>query len=657
MLRYNKRKVNVIDNVQRIKELITNLTSASIAYYKNDNPTMSDKQYDQLLEELEQLENETGIVLANSPTQKVQGYILEGLQKVNHSKPMLSSAKTKDINEIVKFLGDRKFYTSYKLDGLTLVVIYENGNLKQAITRGTGLVGEDVTEQAKMISNLPLKIPYQKRIELRGECVMSWDTFNKVNESLNNQYRHPRNLAGGSLRNLDTNITKHRNLSFVVFECISDLGTDSKLDTLQNLFQMGFKVVGRCDNCTPVEEVVEAMSPEIYEYPVDGLIFEIDSKSLSKSLGSTEHHDNCRIALKWKDEIYETILRNVEWNTTRTGTIAPVAVFDEIDLDGALTTRATLHNLSYIKDLELGIGDTITVYRSNMVIPKVDDNLTRSNNLVIPNICPICGEPTQIIKENKSEILYCSNPNCKGKLLGRFSNFVSKPAINIDGLSEATLEKFIEKGWLKSFTDIYKLDTHKDNIIKMNGFGQKSWDKLWTSIQHSRDVDMKNFLVSLGIPNIGKTASKTISKYFNSNWFDFEKAILNQFDFTVLDDFGQTMNDSIYKWYNNADENAMWNKLTYMLRFNISNELKTSESKTTQFKGKTIVVTGSLNHFTRTSIQDKLEELGVKVSGSVSKKTDYLLVGENAGSKLSKAQDLGINIISEYDFLTMIGGD
>ena len=384
-----------MNNIDRIKELVEQLNRASEAYYKYDKPIMTDKEYDELMDELESLEASENFILANSPIQKVQGYILEGLQKIEHSKPMLSAAKTKDANEIKKFIGNNHFYCGYKLDGLTMVTRYKNGRFVQAITRGTGLIGEDVTEQAKFIANLPMAIPYKSDLELRGECVISWEQFNKVNETLEEQYSHPRNLAAGTLRNFDTSMVKDRKLSYVVFECVSDLYDedrlfDSKWDELVYLDHLGFETVERCYG--EVDDCIEEMKPELYRYPVDGLIFEYCMKEYSKSLAATSHHEGCRMAFKWADSTYETTLVDVEWNTTRTGLISPVAIFEPVDLDGAITTRATLHNVSIIKQLELGIGDIITVYRSNMVIPKIDENLTRSNTLVIPSKCSCtCG--------------------------------------------------------------------------------------------------------------------------------------------------------------------------------------------------------------------------------------------------------------------------
>ena len=491
--------------IERIKELTEELLHHCRLYYDLDNPVLSDAEYDRKCHELERLENEANFWLANSPTRKVQGSVLDCFNKIEHSKPMLSAAKTKDINEIKKFLGNHNFYCSFKLDGLTLITRYKDGKFVQAVTRGTGIIGEDVTEQAKMITNLPMNIPYDGDLELRGECVVSWDNFNKINENLENKYSHPRNLAAGSLRNLDTNITKERNLSYIVFECVTDLEDvdglmDSKYMELKWLKQIGFDVVEAC-MCS-AEESVKIMEPSHYIFPVDGLIFEFDSRLHSKSLASTSHHEGCRMALKWADEVHETKLIDVEGNTTRTGLISPVAIFDEIDLDGALTTRATLHNLSIIKQLELGIGDTITVYRSNMVIPKIDDNLTRSNTLAIPNKCPCCGSETIIKDTDSSQVLMCPNPDCSAKKIAQFTHFVSRKCMNIDGLSEKTLETLISHGFLRNFKDIYHLSKHRQQLIRLDGFGQKSIDHLLKSIEDSRNVRLENFIAALGIPNI-----------------------------------------------------------------------------------------------------------------------------------------------------------
>ena len=646
-----------MDKIDRIKELTAELLHHCHLYYDLDAPEISDAEYDKKFDELFRLENEANFWIANSPTRKVQGQVLDGFQKVTHSKPMLSAAKTKDIDEIKKFIGNNDFYCSYKLDGLTLVCVYENGKFKQAITRGTGLIGEDVTEQAKMIGNLPMTIPYDDYLELRGECVVSWENFHKINESLNEPYSHPRNLAAGSLRNLDTNITRQRKLSYVVFECVSDLYDkntndgewDSKWERLAYLDYLGFTTVNRCVGET--DDCVEAMQPEFYDYPVDGLIFELNSDSYSKSLESTSHHEGCRMALKWADSTYETILRDVIWDVGRSGVISPVAVFDEVDLEGALTTKATLHNLSIIESLELGIGDTITVYRSNMVIPKIDDNLTRNNTLEIPDTCPCCGAKAEVKYTDNSKFLMCTNPNCSAKLLAKFTYFVSRNCINIDGLSEATLEKFIELGWLNSFKDIFTLKEHFTEMVNLDGFGAKSAKKIIDAIEKSRDVKLENFICALSIDGVGKSTSKTIAEAFDGDFNAFYKAFQNHYNWLELEDIGEKTASNIDSYL--AENEAEIVDLASEMKFIVS---KKTEIKENPFNGKTVCVTGKLNTFTRDSINTKIVELGAKAAGSVSKNTDYLITNEQSGSsKYKKAVELNIPIITENEFLEMIG--
>lgn len=638
-----------MNKIERIKELTTELLHHCHLYYDLDAPVISDYEYDKKYQELERLENETNFWLANSPTRKVQGSVLDCFTKIEHSKPMLSAAKTKDIGEIKKFLGDNEFYCSYKLDGLTLVVRYKDGKFVQAVTRGTGTIGEDVTEQAKMISNLPMSIPYNGELELRGECVVSWETFNRINETLEDKYSHPRNLAAGSLRNLDTNITKERNLSYIVFECVNGIDEDHKLDQLDKLDKMGFETVIFCG--ANVESCIEIMPPDKYEYPVDGLIFELASNTLSKSLESTSHHEGCRMALKWADTAYETTLLDVEWNTTRTGLIAPTAVFSEVDLDGAITTRATLHNLSIIKQLELGIGDTITVYRSNMVIPKIDDNLTRSNTLAIPEKCPCCGVETVIKDTDNSQVLMCQNPDCSAKKIAQFVHFVSRKCMNIDGLSEATLEKLISLGYINDFQSIYRLSEHRKELVKLDGFGPKSVEKLLLSIEKSRSVKLENFITALGIPNIGLSAAKTIANKFDGNFYDWMDAYVDEFPWDSLDDFGETMSTSInnYLAHNYMDVIRLSNELHFIVE-------EKQMVGANPFVGKSICVTGKLNHFTRDSMNEKIASLGAKAVGSVSKSTSYLITNEASGSsKYKKAVELGVPIITEEEFLKMCG--
>jgi DNA ligase (NAD+) len=647
-----------LDKVQRIKELTSILQKASYAYYGLDRPLMTDKEYDDLYDELSTLEKETNCVLAGSPTIKVQGYLLDGFTKVKHTKPMLSANKTKDTKEIEKFVTNNRFYGSYKLDGLTVVVRYKNGEFIQGITRGTGIEGEDVTEQCKFIKNLPMTIPYKSNLELRGECVISWDEFKRINRNLDTPYSHPRNLASGTLRNLDLNIIKDRNLSFVVFECVTDTKEDSKSETLIDVHNMGFEIVPITKLNSTVDQVSNALQPEFYQYPTDGIIFELDSRKLSESLGSTSHHECCRMALKWEDELYETTLKDIEWNTSKTGLINPVAVFEPVDLDGAITTRATLHNISYIENLQLGIGDTIQVYRANMVIPKVHSNLTRSNAWKLPDKCPCCGGKVEIHNENGSKTLHCTNPDCKAKLLGKLVHFVSKNAINIDGLSEQTLQKFIDLGWLNSFRDIYYLSEHKEEMYKLDGFGKKSVDKLLESIEKSRNTTFDRFIYGLCIPLIGRTASKEIAlcckKVAINNMWDDIYAFCNYGPFypSELNGFGEVMCKSLNE-YISENRNII---MKLSKEFNMKNVTKL-EQKEESLLNKSFVITGSLNHYkNRDELVNIIEQLGGKVSGSVSSKTNYLINNDVASTsgKNKKAKDLGIPIISENQFVQMI---
>ena len=637
-----------MDKINRIKELVDVLHKASIAYYRDDNPVMSDKQSDDLYDELEVLEKETGLRLAGSPTQKVQGEVVDYFPKVRHSKPMLSAAKTKDVDEIKRFVSDKGFYCSYKLDGLTTVVKFENGRFMQGITRGTGEIGEDVTEQCRFIPNLPMIIPTNEYVELRGETVVSYDEFHKANASLDISFSHPRNMAAGTLRNLDLNVVKQRRLSFVVFEVVSPI-FKNKWEGLKTVRDWGFEVV----NCGrgSVDDLVEAMQPEFYKYPVDGLVFEINDYDLSKAMGATQHHEGCRIALKWADDLYETTLTGIEWQTSRTGLINPVAVFEPVNLDGAVTTRATLHNLSYIEDLELGVGDTIQIYRANMVIPKVHDNLTRSNTWSYPETCPTCGYPTEIHNDNGSKTLHCTNPACKAKLINRLVNFVSRKCMNVDGLSEETLTKFVEWGWIQNLFDVYNLAPHYSDLAKMNGFGIRSVKKLQESIENSKNVELDHFIAALSIPGIGVSQAKELAKKFKT-WEAFEDAGCGNFDFGKLNSFGEVANKKIHNWFGTMYQTDHIPQLVRNLHF-ISNET----SNNNKFSGLTFVITGSLTHFSnRDALKKELESMGAKVSGSVSSKTSYLVNNDplSNSSKNAKAHELNIPIISEEDLIQMM---
>ena len=638
-----------MDKISRIKELVDVLHKASIAYYRDDNPIISDKQYDDLYDELESLEKETGVILAGSPTQKVQGYILDGFQKVQHSKPMLSAAKTKDVGEIKNFVKDKDFYCSYKLDGATTVVRYEGGKFVQGITRGTGEIGEDVTEQCKFIPNLPMLIPTNEYVELRGETVVSYDEFNKINAYLKKPFSHPRNMAAGTLRNLDLDVVKQRRLSFVVFEVVSPI-FKNKWEGLEAIKNWGFEVV----NCGfgSVDDLIEAMQPEFYMYPVDGLVFEINDYDLSKSMGTTQHHEGCRMALKWADDLYETTLTGIEWQTSRTGLINPVAVFEPVDLDGAITSRATLHNLSYIEDLELGIGDTIQIYRANMVIPKVHDNLTRSNTWTYPNICPTCGHPTEVHNDNGSKTLHCTNPACKAKLINRLINFVSRKCMNIDGLSEETLAKFVEWGWVSKLSDIYFMDQYFEKLSYKPGFGKKSVNKLKQAIENSKTVALDHFITALSIPGIGNSQAKVLSEYLDS-WDKFQGSGNSDFNFSQIEGIGEVLNKNIHNWFKEMYISDGISELVKIL--NIESGRNTSVAK--RKIDLTFVITGSLNHFSsRDILKNQLESMGAKVASAVSSKTDYLVNNDinSNSSKNKKAKELGVPIITEDQLIKMI---
>ena len=656
-----------MQEIKRIKELVSILNKASYAYYAKDNPIMSDKQYDDLYDELSGLESSTGVILTGSPTQKVQGTCIESLKKVKHSKPMLSANKTKNINEIKKFIGNHPCVISWKEDGLTIVLRYMNGIFTQAITRGSGDLGEDVTHTMKMCKNIPFKLPYCVDIEVRGECVISWKEFERINDHLDTPYKHPRNLASGSVRQLDSNVLKDRELTFKAFELVQDdLYTKSRnnlflqeqlmnvSESFKYLQEMGFDVVEHeyvtKDNA---EELIKKYIPENYDYPVDGLIFEYDDYLYGKSLGETAHHTLNMMALKWQDDLYETTLTGIEWNTSKSGLVNPVAIFEPVDLDGAITTRATLHNISYIEDLELGIGDTIRIYRSNMVIPKVHDNLTRSNTWKLPDKCPCCGGDVEIHNENGSKTLHCINPDCKAKLLGKLTHFVSKHATNIDGLSEQTLQKLIDLGWINSFKDIYYISEHKASMYRLDGFGKKSVDKLLSNIEKSRNINFGNFLYALSIPLIGRSASKDIAKvcHYDIDQFRMIIGLEAEYAFTNIDGFGEEMNKSLQRWWN--EYKYEFCELAKEFIFERNDDVKSKVN----LSNKTFVITGSLVRYkNRDELVSVIESLGGKVSGSVSAKTNYLINNDinSSSSKNVKARKLDIPIISEEDFIKMI---
>ncbi len=649
-------------NLERMRELIERLTEADIAYYKNDAPIMTDLEYDRLTEELASLEHDTGLVLSGSPTQKVSGEILENLAEVRHTKPMLSAGKTKSIEDLIRFAAGRAVLLSWKMDGLTLVLRYEYGKLKQAITRGReGIIGEDVTHTVRTFRNVPLTIPTKESFEVRGEGVISWESFRRINASLEEPYTHPRNLASGSTRKLDAGEASKRRLEFWAFELVSDhLEPESKLAQQQFLQRSGFSVVPYIfldagHSGQDIRDTVAGMEPKDFAYPVDGLVMEYENLRYGKSLGATGHHENRLIALKWADELYSTRFRGVELATTRTGMVSITGLFDPISIDGTLVSRAYLHNLDIFDEFQFGIGDEISVYKANMIIPQIADNKTQSNTYMLPMTCPCCGKPLTVkYTSGGTRQLYCGNPHCAAKLVQKFAHFCEKTRMNIEGLSATTLEKLIGHGWVRNFGDLYELEQHREDIVRTEGFGERSFDRLQAAIEKSRRCTLAKFISGLGIPMVGRHAGRDLDRYFHGSWAEFEAAILNGFDFTQLPDFGETMHNNIYTWYADAQEAKLWRPLLRKIQFETKENLTMETTMNNPFAGKTVVATGKLEHYTRDGIQEKLISLGAHPSGAVSKKTDYLIVGEKAGSKLTKAQQLGVKTLTEQEFEDML---
>ncbi len=638
-----------MNKIDRIKELIELLNKASDAYYNTGDTIIEDHEFDTLLEELRSLEQETGFVMATSPTHKVGYEVKSELQKVTHNHPMLSLAKTKDWNEFIIYFGSKDVIGMLKMDWLTCSLRYVNGELVSAETRGNGEIGEDIFHNIKTVKTVPQKIPYKDELVVDGEIICTYEDF----EPFSTEYKNPRNFASGSIRLLDSNECAKRPLTFVAWNVIK--GFDDENSFLRKLVlidELGFTVVPWTSSFDWDAKEFLVNKAKKLGYPIDGLVGRFDDIKYGESLGATSHHSNAAYAFKFGDETYETVLRDVEWNTTRTGIIAPVAVFDEVDLDGALTTRATLHNLSIIEQLELGIGDTITVYRSNMVIPKVDDNLTRSNTLKIPTTCQCCGYPTEVKYTDNSKVLMCTNPDCPAKKLARFTHFVSRKCMNIDGLSEKTLSLLISNNLVKNFRDIYHLKEHVGKLCTLDGMGKKSVENLLNSIEKSRDVKLENFIAALGIPNIGISAAKAISKKFNGSHYDFVMALANDnYDFSQIDDFGEITNKSLHDWWHSKD--PMVELLPMEVNFIVDDGAISSAS----LDGKSFCITGNLIHYAnRDTLVKVIEDNGGKYVSSVSKKTDYLINNDknSTSGKNKKAIDLSIPIISEEDFLNMI---
>ena len=659
-----------MNKVNKIKELVKLLNVYRDEYYNNQNSVISDFEYDRLYDELVALERETGIIMASSPTQTVGYEVKSELTKVKHNHPMLSLDKTKSVEDIVKFIDGRKCVAMAKADGLTCSLRYINGELVSAETRGDGEIGEDILHCAKTIKNLPLKIEYKGELVVDGEIIIAYEDFEKINATLpeNQKHKHPRNLASGSIRQLDSSVAAKRNMQFIAWKLIkgwvvqfdsTHWNENSFMNQLAFLDYLGFDVVTwiEINEHSNIAKAIEWIKQTCKQdgYPIDGCVIGYDDVSYGKSLGTTGHHLKSQLAYKFYDELYETKLLDIEWTLGKTNTLTPTAVFETVNIDGTDVSKASLHNISIIKKLGLTNNCTVKVYKANQIIPQIDSCLQDGNSAIeIPKCCPVCGGLTEVVKENESEALMCTNTNCSGKLLGRLKFFVSKPAMNIDGLSEATLEFLIDKGLVKSFNDIYHLSDYKNLLEKCVGFGKKSVEKMLNAIEDSRNVRLENFIAALSIPNIGKSAAKTISNAFNGDVYVMLDAYDKGYNWTQLDDFGQTMSNNINRFFaeNIADVYNLAKEMNFV-------QQESKEVAESPFNGKNVAVTGKLVYFTRDSINAQLESLGAKPVSGVTSKTHYLINNDDksGSSKNKKANELNIPIITEVQFLEMIGGD
>ena len=651
-----------MNKIDRIKELVELLNHYRNEYYNNSRSEISDFEYDQLFDELARLESETGFIMTVSPTQTVGYEVVSELDKVEHNHPMLSLDKTKSIDDVIKFLGNKDGVVMAKMDGLTCSLRYINGHLISAETRGNGEVGEDILHCAKTIKNIPLEINCLDEVIIDGEVIITHGDFEKINSTLpeNQKYKHPRNLASGSIRQLDSGIAAQRNMKFIAWKLIKGIYNNSFFDNWLFMDSLGFDVVtlfslpAQLIDKNTIENAIFLIKEDSKKegYPIDGCVFGYDDIAYGESLGATNHHLRSQLAFKFYDELYPTRLQYIDWTIGKSSQLTPTAVFETVEIDGADVSRASLHNISIIKNLGLTNGCTVNVFKANQIIPQIDScENDGDGDITIPTVCPICGGKTAIKKDNESEVLICTNDECAGKKLAQFAHFVSKKGMDIKNLSEATLETLLSHGFIRDFKGIYHLFDHKQQLIRLDGFGKKSVENLLKSIEESRNVKLENFIAALGIPNIGLTASKTISKYCNGSYDKFYQLFEQAFDWTTLDDFGPTMAQNLDSY---LDE--WWrevNELADEMNFVLLEEHSVSENP---FTGKSICVTGKLNHFTRDSINEKIVSLGAKAVGSVSKKTDYLITNESSGSsKYKKAIELNIPIITEEEFLKMLG--
>ncbi len=648
-----------MDKQSRMKELAGILKAASKAYYQDDTEIMSNFEYDKLYDELVALEKETGIVLAGSPTMEVGYEAQDELTKVEHERPMLSLDKTKERDALKAFIGKQPSMLSWKLDGLTIVLTYRDGVLAQAVTRGNGIVGEDITNNARVFDNLPLKIAYTGELVLRGEALITYADFERINSEIPDvdaRYKNPRNLCSGSVRQLNNKITAERNVHFFAFSLVRADGVDfenSHARQMQWLKEQGFETVEyTLVTADTLDAAMDDFAARVRTnpFPSDGLVVLYDDIAYGESLGSTAKFPRNSMAFKWADEIRETTLLEIEWSPSRTGLINPVAIFEPVELEGTTVSRASVHNISIMKQLELGIGDTIEVYKANMIIPQIAENKTRSGVKNIPQHCPACDHGTVIQKTNDVESLYCPNPACPAKAIKSFALFVSRDALNIDGMSEATLEKFIGRGFLHDFSELFALSIHRDDIVEMDGFGQKSYDRLMESIEKARHTTLPKLLYALGIPNVGLANAKLICKHFDYEPEKIRHAAADEI--SEIEGLGEVIAAGYCAWFAKPENQTEFDRLLAEV------ELEKPQAAGEQpLAGKVFVITGSLEHFTnRSELKEQIETLGGKVTGSVTKKTSYLINNDltSNSSKNKKAKELGVEIISEEMFLSMV---
>ena len=647
-------------SIKKMKELGEKLREASRAYYQEDREIMSNVEYDALYDTLSALEKETGIVLADSPTVNVGYEAVEQLPKEEHERPMLSLDKTKEREALREFIGEHPTLLSWKLDGLTIVLTYENGELIKAVTRGNGIVGEVITNNARVFKNIPLKISFKGRLVLRGEAIITYSDFEKINETIGDadaKYKNPRNLCSGSVRQLNNEITAKRNVRFYAFSLVSAEGVDfrnSREVQFRWLNEQGFEVVEyRKVTAETLDEAMDYFAEAVTtnDFPSDGLVALYDDIAYGESLGTTAKFPRNAMAFKWADEMRDTRLLEIEWSPSRTGLINPVAIFEPVELEGTTVSRASVHNISIMKELKLGIGDTIRVYKANMIIPQIAENLTGSGNAPIPHTCPACGQETVVKKENDVECLFCVNPGCPAKKIKSFGLFTSRDAMNIDGLSEATLEKFIARGFIHDFGDIFEISRYKDEIVEMEGFGQKSYDNLMESLERAKETTLPRVIYSLGIANIGLANAKVICRHFDNDLDRIRHASLEEV--SDIDTIGPVIAGNLVGYFKDEDNDRRLDHLMSFLHIQ-----EDSPKQEQIFEGMNFVITGSLVHFeNRSEAKELIESLGGKVTGSVTKKTNYLINNDiqSNSSKNKKARELGIPILSEEDFRKLAG--